>query len=496
MSHWKLAARLLALVGAVLAAGAAGSGWLIVTLRSTSATYDRLLKDDEVQHQDRARVMQVTFKTQVQEWKNVLLRGSKPEQLEKYSKGFKKEEAAVRAEATELRAAVKDPEAQTLIDTFLAAHQSMGAKYAEALEHFSASSGLDAAGADAIVKGQDRAPTELIDKLVERLRAVVNDRRAAEQAAVTRRIWITATVLLVVFASLVALTIFGVRGIVRPLERVMLALDEGASQTTSAAAQVAGSAQTLSQGATEQAASLEETSASLEEMAAMTRRNAEHSQSASQLMKTADERARDARASLDQMVTSMNAIVESSREVARIIKTVDEIAFQTNILALNAAVEAARAGQAGAGFAVVADEVRALAQRAAGAARETSTLIETSTDRAQAASATVGQVTEAFGGVATAVDQVRGLIDEVSDASRQQADGIGQVTQAVNQMERVTQTTAATAEESAAASEELSAQSETTMGIVAELRTLLHGAGRQSMTPSAGEQPMTFRRAA
>ena len=42
-------------------------------------------------------------------------------------------------------------------------------------------------------------------------------------------------------------------------------------------------------------------------------------------------------------------------------------------------------------------------------------------------------------------------------------------------MERVTQTTAATAEESAAASEELSAQAETTMDIVAELRTLLRG---------------------
>ena len=66
MSSWKLSARLLALVGVVLVAGAAGSGWLLFTLSNTSATYDRLLKDDEVQHQDAARVMQVTFKKQVQ----------------------------------------------------------------------------------------------------------------------------------------------------------------------------------------------------------------------------------------------------------------------------------------------------------------------------------------------------------------------------------------------------------------------------------------------
>jgi methyl-accepting chemotaxis protein len=452
------------------------------------AAYDRLLKDDEVQHQDAARVMQVTFKKQVQEWKNVLLRGADAEQLAKYRKGFTHEEAAVRTQATELRGAVKDREAAGLLDTFLEAHKTMGAKYATALDQFAASGGSDPNGADAVVKGQDRAPTDLIDKLVDRLRVVVNDRRTAEQAAVTRQIWVTALVLAVVFAGLVGVTVVGTRKIVRPLERVMLALDEGAGQTTSAASQVASSAQTLSQGATEQAASLEETSASLEQMSAMTRRNAEHATHASSLMRSADERARQARATLDQMVNSMDAIVESSREVARIIKTVDEIAFQTNILALNAAVEAARAGEAGMGFAVVADEVRALAQRAASAARDTAGLIEKSTERAQAAAGTVGEVTEAFNGVTAGVTQVRSLIDEVSDASRQQSDGIGQVTQAVNQMERVTQTTAATAEESAAASEELSAQAETTMGIVAELRSLLHGQQGAAVRPSQALQ--------
>ena len=130
------------------------------------------------------------------------------------------------------------------------------------------------------------------------------------------------------------------------------------------------------------------------------------------------------------------------------------------------------------------------------AARDTAGLIEKSTERAQAAAATVGVVTEAFVGVTAGVGQVRTLIDEVSDASRQQSDGIGQVTEAVNQMERVTQTTAATAEESAAASEELSAQAETTLGIVAELRMLLHGRQGAIAHWSASAPPIRLSRAA
>jgi len=296
---------------------------------------------------------------------------------------------------------------------------------------------------------------------------------------------------------------FVVRSTVKTLGGISQTLGVGAQQLVVASGQVSTAAQSLSHGATEQAASLEETSASMEEVASMTRRNAEHSQSAATLMAEVDHRVQDSTRALDEMVVSMSAIQESSQSVSKIIKTIDEIAFQTNILALNAAVEAARAGEAGMGFAVVADEVRNLAQRSADAAKNTSELIAESIRRTQAGSEKVHHASTSIAAITDSVNQVRTLVDEVSNASRQQSEGIAQVSQAVSQMEQVTQTTAATAEESAAASEELNAQSEATMEIVAQLETLVRGqhaaasrAAARTAPAVERAEPVTMQRAA
>jgi methyl-accepting chemotaxis protein len=257
----------------------------------------------------------------------------------------------------------------------------------------------------------------------------------------------------------------------------------GAEQVASASGQLSASSQTLSQGASGQAASLEETSASMEEMASMTRRNADNSATAAQLMREVDGRVQSSNGALTAMVASMGAIEQSSAKVGRIIKTIDEIAFQTNILALNAAVEAARAGEAGMGFAVVADEVRNLAQRSAHAAKDTSALIAESIASAKAGHAEVVRVSEAIGAITSSVADVKHLVDQVSEASRQQAQGIAQVSEAVGRMEKVTQSTAATAEETAAASEQLNAHAAAAIAVVHRLGALVGGASGAEATP-------------
>jgi methyl-accepting chemotaxis protein len=250
-------------------------------------------------------------------------------------------------------------------------------------------------------------------------------------------------------------------------------LKRGSAQVAIASGQMSDASQKLAEGASEQAASLEEVSASLEELSSMTKRNAENAQAG----KTASHLARGAAESgaseMEHMQTAMEAIQQSSGEISKIIKTIDEIAFQTNILALNAAVEAARAGEAGAGFAVVADEVRSLAQRSAGAAKETSDRVEGAVQKSRQGVEFSRRVASTFVEILEKSREVDRLVAEVATASHEQAGGLQQINTALAQMDKVTQGNAAGAEETAAASEELNAQSTELQQAAGELAALV-----------------------
>jgi hypothetical protein len=289
------------------------------------------------------------------------------------------------------------------------------------------------------------------------------------------------SILFAILAVVVApLVFFVVRNVNVSLRRVTGELAETAGQMTRAAGQVSLSSQSLAEGASRQAASLEETSAASEEITSMTRKNADNSHRAADVMNTVDQRVHDGNRAVDQMTTSMHAIKSSSDRISKIIKIIDEIAFQTNILALNAAVEAARAGQAGMGFAVVADEVRNLAQRSAQAARDTAALIEESISKSNEGSGKLEQVAEVIRSITENAAHVKVLVDEVNLGSQEQAKGIQQISNTIAMMDQATQNTAATAEESAAASEEMSAQAQSLNRIVEDLRTLVGGVGSGS----------------
>ncbi len=338
-----------------------------------------------------------------------------------------------------------------------------------------------AAEADATLKGEGDKARSTAQKDIEEL-VKVTEEQAKKTAEENRKTSRNATLLMSGLLAWGVLTGLGM-GITlsvsttRSLNRTTAALSEGATQVASASGQLSSSSQGLAEGSSEQAASLEETSSAMEEMSSMTKRNAESAGQAKSLADRAGASVGKSNASMSSLVTSMAEISTMGEETGKIIKTIDEIAFQTNLLALNAAVEAARAGEAGAGFAVVADEVRNLAQRAAGAAKNTSELIEGTIRKIKDGTVLVEKTNADFGEVASAVTKVTELVGEISAASLEQSRGIDEVSRAIGQMDKVTQGNAANAEEIASASEELSAQAKSTEEIVRSLQALVKGEG-------------------
>ena len=149
----------LAISGALAALmGAALIG--IYSLNQSVATYETEVGAQHA-HERAVADLLVTFKTQVQEWKDTLLRGKDPAKLDKHWGAFAKREADVDDKARALLAALPAGESRTLVEQFAAAHTKMGADYRKGFDAFKAAE-FDSAAGDAAVAGMDREPARLL----------------------------------------------------------------------------------------------------------------------------------------------------------------------------------------------------------------------------------------------------------------------------------------------------------------------------------------------
>jgi methyl-accepting chemotaxis protein-1 (serine sensor receptor) len=440
------------------------------------------------------------FQTQVQEWKNILLRGSHPEQLDKYWHGFEASEKRVAELSVALVAKLPPGVSRDLVTRFAQAHERMGQSYRRGLEVFK-SQRFDSAAGDATVKGMDRDPVALLGQAIEAI--VADEVRIAAQAdqAAQRAVVLMAAFVLISLAGMLAAVAWLVRRAMRPLRhaseltrriadgdlstaiaptgedeitdllraleamqssltRLVGTVRNNAESVAAASAQIAQGNQDLSQRTEEQASALEETAASMQELESTVKQNAENALRADQLAQGATAVAGQGGEVVAEVVDTMKGINESSRKIADIIGVIDGIAFQTNILALNAAVEAARAGEQGRGFAVVASEVRSLAQRSAEAAKEIRALITHSVGQVEKGAALVDKAGATMSEIVTSIKRVSDLVGDISSASTEQTAGLAQVGQAVSQMDRATQQNAALVEQSAGAASSLKEQAQ------------------------------------
>jgi methyl-accepting chemotaxis protein len=228
-------------------------------------------------------------------------------------------------------------------------------------------------------------------------------------------------------------------GVVVDLEATISGVVERSAQIDAAALTLTTAAQELTACTQSHAGALEQAVGALQRVRSTVRQTTEGSVQANSVAAAAKAEVQTSESVVQQAVSAMSEIEGSARKIGNIIGLIDDIAFQTNLLALNAGVEAARAGETGRGFAVVATEVRALAQRAATAAKEIKTLINTSMQQVERGVHLVGETGAALGRIQSGVLEINTAITAIAASATEQSAGLAEVDDVVGGMNRVAQ---------------------------------------------------------
>ena len=371
------------------------------------------------------------FKIQVQEWKNVLLRGKQAADRDKFWGQFEDQERLVQ-DALGSLSAMKglDSATRSQVDKLREEHRALGVAYRKGRDAFVAASGDPVAG-DQAVKGVDRAASEQMSELVSSLRKQ-SDQQSAVISSTADQTILVGTLVMLASALLVGwLTLWMVnRNIVGPISmlieyvaqlsqgrfsdrvnitrqdelgRLAIAanvlrdfladtftrLKRSTTDLDSAGGELKAIAALMAQGTHEQFERTDQVATAMTEMSATAQEVARHAAQAAHAADEADRSSQDGGKVMNatiNSITRMRTEISNTAEVIRrlesdsgrigkVLEVIHGIAEQTNLLALNAAIEAARAGDAGRGFAVVADEVRTLAQRTAASTAEINQII-------------------------------------------------------------------------------------------------------------------------
>lgn len=414
--------------------------------------------------------MNYAFKVQVQEWKNVLIRGNDAKQRDKYWGRFQKKKDEIRALSAYLKEILNSKEALRLINDFNKAYETAMPKYEAGFRAFQQAN-YDHTVGDKSVKGIDRAPAKLLVEAQDLIAKLVAEDSTHMDSSASSAFTVSISVLIATSVAVMAMLVFGFnRGLIRPtkeLERYFSALAEGdltvncsiqsedeigrlarsartlqnylmdvaASMKNSvksvnqAFAEVQGSSRQVSEAAAEQSACSETVAAAVDEMASASQEISNNATAAAEAVDGAKEISDNGTRIMQNTVAGINQLAEEignaadvvqkleeeSQNIGTVLNVIQGIAEQTNLLALNAAIEAARAGEQGRGFAVVADEVRTLAQKTQDSTTEIQDIIVNIQKGAQAAVAAMSSGSERTGTSVSQVNEAGAALEKINE---------------------------------------------------------------------------------
>lgn len=165
---------------------------------------------------------QVAFKVQVQEWKNILLRGDDPALFSRYHEAFAKEGASVQALLGRVRdqaALIGFPDHAGQADEISKAHGDLSRSYQQTLSSVESSAGTLSADAarsiDRKLRGADRALEDRIGQLAKDIAHAAEDKRMALVSGMNARYETLRWFIVGVILLAVLVTAFMLHGILR-----------------------------------------------------------------------------------------------------------------------------------------------------------------------------------------------------------------------------------------------------------------------------------------
>ncbi len=382
----------------------------------------QLARDSDIKRSiDLARSAQVAFKIQVQEWKNVLIRGNDSEKYKKYFESFHKEHASVQDKLRELQALMArlgmNPENAQLAAK---AHAELLEKYQGALKQFDPGDENTGKKVDKLVTGIDRAPTEAVDRVVDGILAATEDmhHQAEAQARAsyqeTKQVFL-AGIALALFV-MVAVSLAIIRSITAPLRRTVHFSEAVAQGQLEATLDVDGDSETglLADGLRQMVANLKAKIAEAEAKGVQASQETERASAATREAREALEKARTARQegmlhAADKLQGVVGAVTDASAELSSQIEQSSQGADQ----------QAGRVGET----ATAMEEMTATVLEVARNASEASSTAGQARVKAQEGASVVSQVVQ---GISEVQRQALSLKTDMVSLG-EQAEGIGKI---------------------------------------------------------------------